>query len=139
MRMRKKPNLDLRMEQCSKLLIQNPKEYRGRWLELKPDAQEVRLELGCGKGRFTAETARQNPQALYIAVERVPDAMIVAMERVRDLGLDNVYFIDGRSLYDGPDRDSCSVDGLHPNDLGFFRMAQTMEPVLRTALASTLK
>ena len=39
-----------------------------------PEAKEVFLELGCGKGRFTAETAAQNPQALYIAVERVPDA-----------------------------------------------------------------
>ena len=94
-RMRKKPNLDLRMEQCARFLIRHPEEYRGQWKKLKPDAQEVRLELGCGKGRFTAETARQNPQALYIAVERVPDAMIVAMERVRDLGLDNVYFVDG--------------------------------------------
>ena len=115
MRMRKKPNLDLRMEQCAKLLIQNPKEYRGRWRELKPDAQEVRLELGCGKGRFTTETARQNPQALYIAVERVPDAMVVAMERVRDLGLDNVYFIDGDAAllrdYFAPDE----VDLLYIN------------------------
>ena len=103
------------MEQCAKLLIQNPTEYRGRWRKLKPDAQEVRLELGCGKGRFTAETARQNPQALYIAVERVPDAMIVAMERVRDLGLDNVYFIDGDAAllreYFAPDE----VDLLYIN------------------------
>lgn len=114
-RMRKKPNLDLRMEQCADFLIQNPKEYRGRWRTFKPDAKEVRLELGCGKGRFTAETARQNPQALYIAVERVPDAMIVAMERVRDLGLNNVYFIDGDAAqlrdYFAPDE----VDLLYIN------------------------
>ena len=95
MRMRKKPNLDVRMEQCADLLIRNPREYRGCWKKLKPDAREIRLELGCGKGKFTAETARQNPQALYIAVERVPDAMIVAMERVRELGSDNVFFVDG--------------------------------------------
>ena len=51
----------------------------------------------------------------------------------------NVYFIDGFSLYKGGDRDSCSVDNLHPNDLGFYRMAEAIEPVLRTALESTLK
>ena len=34
----------------------------------------MRVELGCGKGRFTAETARQNPDILFIAVEKVPDA-----------------------------------------------------------------
>ena len=95
MRMRKKPNLSLRMEKCSQFLITSPADHRGRWHDLKPDARELRLELGCGKGRFTAETAEQNPQALYIAIERVPDAMIVAMERCRDKGLNNVFFIDG--------------------------------------------
>ena len=79
MRMRKKANLVPRMERCSEFLVSSPIEYRGHWRDLKPDAQELRLELGCGKGRFTAETAQQNPQVLYIAVERVPDAMIVAM------------------------------------------------------------
>ena len=95
MRMRKKPNLASRMEKCSDLLISSPEEYRGHWRDLKPDAKELRLELGCGKGRFTAETAQQNPQVLYIAVERVPDAMIIAMERCREKKLNNVFFIDG--------------------------------------------
>ena len=71
------------MERCARFLIQTPEEQRGRWRELKPDAEQVWLELGCGKGRFTAETAAQNPNVLYLAVERVPDAMIVAMELLR--------------------------------------------------------
>ncbi|MCI8422894.1 MAG: tRNA (guanosine(46)-N7)-methyltransferase TrmB [Lawsonibacter sp.] len=93
--MRRKPNLIPRMERCASYLIPKPAERRGRWRELMPQAQAVYLELGCGKGRFTAETARQNPQALYIALERVPDAMVVAMERCRELDLHNVFFIDG--------------------------------------------
>lgn len=95
MRMRKKPNLVPRMDRCSQLLIQDPKALRGQWRTLRPQATELRLELGCGKGRFTAETAQQNPQCLYIAIERVPDAMIIAMERVREKGLENVFFVDG--------------------------------------------
>lgn len=59
-----------------------------------PGARELRVELGCGKGRFTAETAKAEPDVLLIAVEKVPDAMVVAMERVRDAGLTNVFFID---------------------------------------------
>lgn len=95
MRMRKKPNLVPRMERCGRVLISDPAEHRGRWRELMPEAKEVYLELGCGKGRFTAETAAQNPQALYIAVERVPDAMVIAMERVCAQELGNVFFVDG--------------------------------------------
>lgn len=95
MRMRKKPNLIPRMERCEACLIRDPEARRGNWRELLPEARELRLELGCGKGRFTAETAAQAPEVLFIAVERVPDAMVIAMERVTELGLKNVFFVDG--------------------------------------------
>ncbi len=35
----------------------------------------------------------------------------------------NVYFLSGKKLYQSKDRFNCSVDGCHPNDLGFYRMA----------------
>ena len=95
MRMRKKPNLIPRMERCAAVLIRDPEEHRGRWRELMPQAAQLRLELGCGKGRFTAETAAAEPDVLFIAVERVPDAMVIAMERVTAMGLRNVFFVDG--------------------------------------------
>ena len=76
MRMRKKKNLLPRMEACSSLLVADPRALRGRWRELLPDARELRVELGCGKGRFTAETA-------------------AAMERAQAAGLHNVFFVDG--------------------------------------------
>lgn len=94
MRMRKKPNLIPRMEACGRLWVRDPAAQRGQWRALKPDAKLVRLELGCGKGRFTAETAKAHPEDLYIALERVPDAMVIAMERCRELGLTNVFFLD---------------------------------------------
>lgn len=95
MRMRKKPNLAPRMERCSDILISDPAQIRGKWCELKPDAIQIWLEIGCGKGRFTAQTAAANPDVLYIAIERVPDAMVIAMERCKEMGLTNVYFVDG--------------------------------------------
>lgn len=98
MRMRKKPNLVPRMERCGRLLIDTTEEpftLRGHWRRLMPGARELRVEIGCGKGRFTVETAQENPDVLFVAVERVPDAMIVAMERAMDAELTNVYFVDG--------------------------------------------
>lgn len=95
MRMRKKPNLDARMQRCGQYLIKTPEQMSGSWTQLMPHATELFLELGCGKGRFTVETAKHNPQALYIAVERVPDAMIIAMERAAQEELRNVFFVDG--------------------------------------------
>lgn len=95
MRMRKKPNLQRRMEACADLWARDPAALRGRWRTLLPQAEELRVELGCGKGRFTAETAAAEPRVLFAAVERIPDAMVTAMERCRGMGLRNVFFLDG--------------------------------------------
>ncbi|MFR5782308.1 MAG: methyltransferase domain-containing protein [Oscillospiraceae bacterium] len=92
--MRKKPNLVPRWERCAGLLENTPETHRGRWLEDFPGHDRLCLELGCGKGRFTAGMAAEEPGALLCAVEKVPDAMVVAMERVRDAGLTNVRFLD---------------------------------------------
>ena len=95
MRMRKKPNLIPRMERCAQFLVSDPAGQRGKWRELMPEAKQIWLELGCGKGRFTAEMAEQHADVLYIAVERVPDAMVIAMERCAEKKLTNVFFVDG--------------------------------------------
>ena len=94
MRMRKKKNLVPRMERCAAYQIDDPAGHRGRWRELLPNSRELRVELGCGKGRFTAETAKAEPDVLFIAVEKVPDAMVVAMERAAREKLRNVWFVD---------------------------------------------
>ena len=94
MRMRRKKNLIPRMEACADWLIREPQTLRGHWRSLLPGAQALRVELGCGKGRFTCETAAAEPDVLFIAVERVPDAMVIAMERAKAAGLNNVFFID---------------------------------------------
>lgn len=94
MRMRRMKNLEPRMEKCAALRIQEPQAHIGHWRELMPQAKELWVEVGCGKGKFTAETAQANPQVLLIAVERCREAMVVAMEKAREMGLTNVFYID---------------------------------------------
>ena len=48
-----------------------------------------------------------------------------------DYKAENVYFIDGESLFRGPFEDCCTVDGCHPNDLGFSYMAEAVTCVLK--------
>ncbi len=98
MRMRKKPNLLPRMERCGCVQIKDPAALRGAWLQSSPEFTALWLELGCGKGRFTALTAEKNPDSLLIGVEKVADAMVVGMERVFDGGIKNVRFIDTDAL-----------------------------------------
>lgn len=94
MRIRRKPNLIPRMERCSDVLIADPPSFRGEWLSSKPELSALWVELGCGKGSFTAVTAAENPGSYMVAIEKVPDAMIMAMERVCRQELSNVSFID---------------------------------------------
>ncbi len=94
MRMRRMKNLEPRMAACAALRIPQPGERKGTWRSLMPDCQALWVEVGCGKGKFTAETAQANPQVLLIAVERCREAMVVAMEKAQAMGLTNVFFID---------------------------------------------
>lgn len=61
------------------------------------------------------------------------DVILDTLRKARAAGDMLVEFIDG-STYFGPDSELCFVDNVHPNDLGFYKMATTIEPVLRRML-----
>ena len=94
MRMRRMKNLEPRMEKCAGLRVMEPQTLLGHWRERMPDCTARWVEVGCGKGKFTAETAQANPTVLLVAVERCREAMVVAMEKAQSMGLKNVLFID---------------------------------------------
>lgn len=48
----------------------------------------------------------------------------------------NVYYIDGKTLFGEKDRRLCTADSLHPNDLGAYRMASVIEPVVKEILGT---
>ena len=94
MRMRRMKNLEPRTEKCGDYRIADPAAKKGSWRSLKPDCTALWVEVGCGKGKFTVETAAANPDVLLIAVERCREAMVVAMEKAQAMGLTNVFYID---------------------------------------------
>ena len=55
-------------------------------------------------------------------------------ERAVASGDKNVYFLDGETFYGDTDRELCSMDVIHPNDLGFYRMAEAIEPLINKLL-----
>ncbi|NMA96107.1 MAG: hypothetical protein GX974_08725 [Clostridiales bacterium] len=48
-------------------------------------------------------------------------------------GDENIYFLDGATLM-GEHFEEMTVDGVHPTDLGFFKMAEGLYPILKTVL-----
>lgn len=45
----------------------------------------------------------------------------------------NVYYVDSYTLFAGEGREDCTVDGCHPNDIGFERMANAIGSVINQA------
>ena len=81
MRMRRKKNLDERIAACKPVMLymQCQNEHAGDPLseEFFADSEKVFgnsnplfLEIGCGKGGFAIEFARQNPDINLIALEK---------------------------------------------------------------------
>lgn len=54
-------------------------------------------------------------------------------EKLRDAGLKPLSYVEGRDLF-GTDCEA-SLDASHPSDLGYMRMADSLEPAIRRALA----
>ena len=97
MRVRKKKNGDARYEACQSLFIEFDKENPEKLSlnELFPGFTHFHAEIGCGKGTFIAETAKNNPDVAFLAVEKVRDVVIFAAEKVMAAELPNVRFICG--------------------------------------------
>ena len=96
------------------------------------------------------ETVREkNPDVPYIMVTRPNywtrprlqedtlarrDVIMSSYLRARENGDRNVWFIDGMSFFADPYQYEYSVDGVHPNDAGFLRMADGIGTVIRHVL-----
>ncbi|MCL2247916.1 MAG: tRNA (guanosine(46)-N7)-methyltransferase TrmB [Oscillospiraceae bacterium] len=92
MRMRRKPNLDKRIKRCCSLLVAEPELLKGRWLA-EFGFSKLHLELGCGKGSFTTQTASVNSEALLVALEKVDNVLVLALERALSEDVPNVRFM----------------------------------------------
>ena len=96
--------------------------------------------------RFYEIIREKHPDIPYIMVSK-PDfypnvdyndkrraVIIESYNRAVASGDKNVYFIDGETLFEGDFFESCTSDGCHPNDLGFYRMANKIGTVIAKVL-----
>lgn len=110
MRMRKKKNLEQRLEACAGVLV--PVQYAD--LNFDTEVEEdltldfqalfgndnpVHLEIGCGKGGFVTEMARQNPHINFLAVEKTANVIVCGCERAQSMELSNVRFLKLSAQY----------------------------------------
>ncbi|MGN0601599.1 MAG: tRNA (guanosine(46)-N7)-methyltransferase TrmB [Oscillospiraceae bacterium] len=109
MRMRRKKNLEQRLENCGKKIIFMDREDRNYQVKdtesiidfkkLFGNGNPVHLEIGCGKGQFAREIARQNPDINFLAVEKSSNVIVDAAEKAISQEIPNLYFLRGGAEY----------------------------------------
>ncbi len=60
------------------------------------------------------------------------------VKRCQAAGDNNIYFVDAES-FQGEDFWECTVDGIHPTDLGFYRMAENFLPQIEKILLMAME
>lgn len=102
--MHKKPHLEERLENCGKILTLSDlsdknmlraaavKDYLD-FGEIFNNSNPVRLEIGCGKGKFVCETAVLNPDVNFLACEKISNVMVDACERAVRENIKNAHFL----------------------------------------------
>ncbi len=95
--------LEERLEKYGAVIEADPYTWRGRWASACAPVgaeafREVRLDLGCGKGSFTVEAARREPDVLFVGMDSEPVCIAYAAQRGCESGLANVVFVPGTGM-----------------------------------------
>ena len=126
MRMRRKKNLDGRIDACEGYLLTLVSEDKNfetavenkdylDFTELFGNDNPVYLEIGCGKGQFACEIAKQNPDLNYLAVEKVGNVIVAAAEHAQREEIPNVRFVKCAAEYLPCFIEDHSIEGIYLN------------------------
>ncbi len=85
-----------------KYYINNPIDYKGKWLELFNNSNPIHIEIGCGKGKFITTMALNNPDINFIAIEKYDSVLLRASELSLNYDLKNLKLIllDAENILD---------------------------------------
>lgn len=92
MRLRKKWWARPEMEK-SDLVITEPAGLKGKWQQEFKNNNPIQLELGCGRGKFITEKAKNNPDINFIAIDLKDEVLIYVLRKVQEEELFNVRIV----------------------------------------------
>lgn len=93
--------------------------------EARPDTPILLVEDRTYTNTWIMKSKRERHAGSRAAFIRAHDSLVTS-------GVKGLFYVEGDPLL-GDDTEG-TTDGSHPNDLGFFRQADALEPVLRKAL-----
>ena len=92
MRLRNVPGAREKIDN-SKYIINNYKEYKGKYNTVFSNDNPICIEIGTGKGKFIKELALLNPNINYIGIEKYDSVLVRALEKVEEEDIPNLRYI----------------------------------------------
>ena len=86
-------NADKIVKNCP-YVVNNPKEYKGKWNTLFKNKNPIFLELGMGRGDFIIDMAKTYPNINFIGLEAIDSQMVRAVENLTNKNLSNLKLIN---------------------------------------------
>ncbi|MDD2625745.1 MAG: tRNA (guanosine(46)-N7)-methyltransferase TrmB [Bacilli bacterium] len=84
--------------QNSKYIVNNYKEYKGKWNKIFDNNNPIHLEIGMGKGKFILENALKNPNINYIGIEKYDSVLYKAIKKIDEVNINNLKIISCDAL-----------------------------------------
>lgn len=92
MRLRNVKNARIIVE-SSNYVINNPKDYIGKYKTLFNNDKPINIEIGMGKGDFIIGMAKKYPNINFIGIEKYESVMVRAIEKLENIELPNLKLI----------------------------------------------
>lgn len=77
----------------SNYVINNPKDYIGKYKTLFNNDNPINIEIGMGKGDFIIGMAKKYPNINFIGIEKYESVMVRAIEKLENIELPNLKLI----------------------------------------------
>ena len=68
----------------SKYIIDSPKKYKGKWLDVFSNNNPIHLEIGTGKCKFIKEMALKYPNINFIGLEKSLSVLALGTKKIED-------------------------------------------------------
>ncbi len=77
----------------SKCFIKDYKNYKGNFKKIFNNDNEIRIEIGMGKGTFITTLAKENPDINFIGIEKYESVLVRGIQKANEMDLPNLRMI----------------------------------------------
>lgn len=77
----------------SKYFIKDYKNYKGNFKKIFNNDNEIRIEIGMGKGTFITTLAKGNPDINFIGIEKYESVLVRGIQKANEMDLPNLRMI----------------------------------------------